>query len=306
MHLFRQHLLGILLFPVGVILMVVPLSVAFVHVQAPHLYVPVLILGPVVAMVGVAAVLGLTAYHTDIATRRAEWSVLAPVLAVGIVVALHANHVAGNLLVGPQSLIRSPGTLTMTAVTAVSLVSVCAACAALAAWWMKGFPPHLDAEGLKRELAALGILIPFSLWPRTVTAAVADRMGWGAGETFAEVWQDVHLRMALRSGTALAAVALPCFLVALLLWRRQPAGARWRGIALVSLWVAVSTWLAQLYRWLPHFDYDNWVQTLVTGLVAGGLALAYVHGIVAPLWRRARQARTETESTPEPSPETSG
>jgi len=300
MHVFRQHLLGILLFPVGIILMVVPLSVAVVRVNAPHLFFLVPIFGPVVAIAGVAAVLGLTLYHTDIATRRAEWSVLAPVLAVGVVLALYVNNVAGNLLLGPRSLIRSPGTLPVAAFTAACLVAVCAACGAMAAWWMKGFPARLDAGGLKRELAALAILIPFSLWPRTAAAAIADWLGWGVGQTLAQVWQDAHRRMALRSGLALVAVALPCALVALLLWRKQPSAARWRGVALVSTWVVVSTWLGQMYRWLPQFDYDNWLQTLGTGVVAGALALAYVHGVVVPLARHARRKRAETESAPEP------
>jgi len=306
MHVFRQHLLGILLFPVGIILMVVPLSMVVVRVNAPSLFFLVPIFGPVVAIAGVAAVLGLTLYHTDIATRRAEWSVLAPVLTVGVVLALYANNVAGNLLWGPRSLIRSPGTLPVAAFSAVGVVAVCTACGAMAAWWMKGFPDRLDAGGLKRELAALAILIPFSLWPRTVTAGIADWLGWGVGQTLAQVWQDAHRRMALRSGLALVAVALPCVLVALLLWRRQPSAARWRGVALVSMWVVVSTWLGQMYRWLPQFDYDNWLQTLGTGVVAGGLALAYVYGVVVPFWRRARRKRAETESAPEPATRPAG
>jgi hypothetical protein len=293
MGIFRKHLLAILLFPVGLLVMVVPLSMAFVHVHAPYLYVPVMIFGPAAVMVLVAGVLGLTAYHTDIPTRQAEWSVLAPVLAVGVLVALYATHVAENLLLGPRSLIHSPGTLEVAAVTAAGLVAVCAACAALAAWWMKGDVGEDIDGGLKRELAALTILIPFSLWPRTVAALIADRMGWGVGETFAEVWEDADLRYILQSVLALAAVGLPVALVAGLLWRRQPAAARWRGIALVSVWVVVSTWLGQLHRWLPQLDYDNWVQTFVTGVVAGGLALAYVHGVVLPLVRRARRKRAE-------------
>lgn len=304
MHVFRQHLLGILLFPVGILLMVVPLSMVALRVNAPSLFFLVLVFGPVVAMAGVAAVLGLTAYHTDIAARRMEWSILAPVLAVGVVLALHVNNVAGNLLWGPWGLLRSPGTLPLTALSAAGLVAVCAACGALAAAWMKGFPVRMDAAGLKGELAALGILIPFSLWPRTACRLIADRMGWGAGETLAEVWQDVHLRMILRSALAVLALAVPCLLVALLLWRRRPAATRWRGIALVAMWVVVSTWLGEMYRWLPHFDYDNWLQTFTTGVVAGGLALAYVHGVVVPLWRRARRDQGETPPT-EPSAEAS-
>ncbi len=303
MHIFRHHLLPVVLFPVGLIVMVVPLSMAVVRVNAPSLFILVPVFGPAVAMVVVAAVLGLTAYHTDIPTRQAEWSVLAPVLAVGAVVALYTNNVAGNLLVGPRSLTRSPGTLDVAVFTAVGLAAVCAACGALSAWWMRGDATEEASGGLKRELAALGILIPFSLWPRTVTTYIANQMGWGVGETFAEVWEDAHLRYALRSTLALVAAALPVVLVAMLLWRRQPTAARWRGIALVSMWVVVSTWLGQLYRWLPHFDYDNWVQTFVTGVVAGGLALAYVHGIVVPLVRRARRKRAERESAPEPADE---
>ncbi|MFO8013405.1 MAG: hypothetical protein R6X20_08880 [Phycisphaerae bacterium] len=300
MEIFRKHLLGIVLFPVGLLVMVVPLSMAVVRVNAPYLFFLVPIFGPVVAMVLVAAALGLTAYHTDVSRRQAEWSVLAPVLAVGVVVALYASHVAENLLLGPRSLIRSPGTLDVAAVTAAGLVAVCAACGALAAWWMKGDAREDIGGGLKRELAALAILIPFALWPRTVATLVANRMGWGVGETFGEVWEDADLRYVLQSTLALAAVALPVALVTALLWRRQPTAARWRGTALVSMWVVVSTWLGQLYRWLPQFDYDNWVQTFVTGVVAGGLALAYVHGVVVPLVRRARRQRAARESAAEP------
>jgi hypothetical protein len=305
MRIFRHHILPVVLFPLGLLVMVVPLSMAIVRINTPPVPFLVLIFGPVVAMVGVAAVLGLTAYHTDIPTRRAEWSVLAPVLAVGVVVAMYGSHLVENLLLGPRTLIRSPGTLDMAVVTMAGLVAVCLACGALGAWWMRGPPQGAETGGLKRELAALAILIPFSLWPRTVTHHIADWMGWGVGETFAEVWEDADLRYALGSTLALVAVALPCVLIAGLLWRRQPTAARWRGIALVSVWVAVSTWLGQLSRYTPRwFDYYDWVHTFVTGsaigLVASALALAYVHGVVVPLRRRALRKRAERKSAPEP------
>ena len=305
MATFRHHLLPVVLFPIGLVVMVVPLSVVLVRVNHPHVLWATLVFGPVAATVLVAAVLGLTAYHTDVPTRRAEWSVLAPVLAAGAVVALYGTHVAENLVLGPRTLLRSPGTLDVAAVTATTLVIVCAACAALGAWWMRGPPEGAETGGLKRELAALGILIPFSLWPRTVTHHVANWMGWGVGDTFGEVWEDAHLRYALGSTLALVAVALPCVLIAVLLWRRQPTAARWRGIALVSMWVVVSTWFGQLSRYVPrYFDYYDWTQTFVTGsaigLAAGGLALAYVHGVVVPLRRRALRKRAERESAPEP------
>jgi len=299
MHLFRHHLLPVVLFPIGLVLMVVPLSLLIATFDTGYVHLPTVIFGPVVATVVVAGLLGLTAYHTDVPTRRAEWSVLAPLLTVGAIVALHAKNVASNLLLGPRSLIGPPRTLPVAVVAAAGLVLACLLSGALGAWGMRGDPGR-DRRGLGRELAALAILILVSLWPRTVTTLIADRMGWGVGETLADAWQDADLRTALRSATALAAVVLPCLLIAIVLWRRQPAAVRWRGIALVSTWIAVSAWFGQLYRWRPQLNYDNWIQTCVTGVVAGGLALAYVHGVVEPLRRRAVARGAGAPTPPEP------
>jgi hypothetical protein len=300
MAVFRHHLLGIVLFPFGVSAMVIPLSMAVLYTHPQYVAFPMRTLGPVAVVVGVAAVLGLTLYHTDIARRRAEWVVLAPVLALALVVAMHANNVAGNLLWGPRSVIRSPGTVERAVFMGTVFLVSCLACAALASWWMKGFPRAIPAGGLKRELLALVILIPLSLWPRTVTALIADRLGWGVGKSIGEVFEDAHLRYALGSGLVLAAIAVPYVLIAALLWRGRPPGSRWCGTALISTWVAVSSWLGQMYRFEPHLDYDNWLQAAVMGVAAGGVALAYVHGVVVPMWRRTQRAAGPEAAAAEP------
>jgi len=302
MTLFRHHLTGILLFPLGVMFMVVPLSSASVRLNYPPLYVALRTVGPAISVAGVAALLGLTLYHTAVARRRAEWAVLAPVLALALVLTLYSSNIVGNLLWGPRHVLRSPGTLGIAVFQGGVFVAMCAACAALAAWWMKGFPKRLGVPAIKGDLAAVGILILFSLWPRTVTGWIADRLGWGIGITLSEVFAQAYLRMALASALDLAAVLAPCAVVYVLLWRGRPAGVRWRGIALVSMWVVTSSWIGQMYRWIPHLDFNNLVQILVTGIVAGGLAMAYVHGMVRPLWQRARRQGAQGGEAPTSAP----
>ncbi len=289
MRLLREHLLAVVLFPLGVTATVVPVSMVLVRVNEPTFFLLVPTLGPVVAIAGVAALVGLTAYDQAIPRRRAEWTVLAPVLASGLVVTLHLTNIGGNLVWGPRGLIHPPGTLGRVAVVVVLFLAVCLGLAAIAIRWMKGFPQSMGRGDVWRELAAVAILVPFSLWPRTATTAIAHAMGWGVGETLAEAWENAHLALALGSGLALVGLLVPCVLVAGLLWRGRPAETRWRGIALAAMWITASTWLAQMYRWFPQMDYDNWLQRAGTGVVAGALALAYVHGVVVPMWRRARR-----------------
>jgi len=302
MALFRRHLAGILLFPIGTTAMVVPLSMLLLAVNALAPNFLVRAFGPPLAVAGVAALLGGTMYWRRRALRRAEWSVLAPVLAVGLVLTLYCNTIAGNLFGQmPRNMLRPPPTLPTAGLYVASLLIVCVGCAAVAGRWMEGVSAGGDAVGLERELLALAILIPFSLWPRTAAAGLADWMGWGVGDTVAEAWQGAEWRLALRSGLALVAIVVPCVLIFLLLWRGTSAAVRRRGIALAGMWIVISSWLGQMYRIAHQFDYDNWLQMVGIGVVAGGLALAYVHGVVTPLWRRARRTEQADEPVTEPS-----
>ncbi len=296
MALFRQHLAGILLFPIGMTVMVVPLSMLVLAVNTPVPNFLVRALGPPLAVAGMAVLLGGTLYWRQRALRWAEWSVLAPVLALGLVLALYCNTVAGNLFGQmPRNVLRPPPTLPTAGLYVAGLLIVCAGCAAVATGWMKQTFPRADTGSLKRELLAVAILIPFSLWPRTAAAGFSDWMGWGVGDTVAEAWAGSQWRLALRSGLALMSIVVPCVLIFLLLWRGQSAAVRRRGIAVVGMWIVISNWLGQMYRIAYQFDYDNWLQTVGIGVAAGALALAYVHGIVIPLWRRVHRSEQAGE-----------
>jgi len=287
MEIIRRHLPPTVAFAFGVPLLILPLSVLVMAVESPPWDRLTAALAPPAAMVGLAALLGMVFPLHHHLRRRAEWSALAPLLGAGFIASLYLSNVAGNLFWRPVNLLAWPGTLAAAGTYAALTAVVCVVCEAVAAWWLGRAPSDGRPRGWAYEVAALGLLVAFSFWPRTAAAALSDALGWGVRSTLAQAWEDAHLRLAASSALALATTLAPVLLTLAVLWWRADTFSRYRVLALVGTWIAVNAWLGQLHRVTPDLVRDDWLQALVLGTVSGGVAMLYVRLVVARLWRRA-------------------
>ena len=288
MRLLARHLPAVLAFPVGLLVLTFAVILLVYVVESPLHISLLMAVVPPASMALMAAAIGLTFYGRGDVRGQAEWSVLAPVMAGGAVLTMYWNNIIGNFLGGLRDVFTSPGTIEGAAVSVALLVALCVGCAAAATFWMERAPAAGRTHGVWHDLGAVAVLTMFTLWPRTVSANVADALGWGVGPTLEAAFEGAHLRSAAHSAFALVGILAPCLLIALVGWRRADAISRWRGLAMLGLWVAVNHWMAYFHRLTPRVAYDDWGQAAVFGAVAGVPAILYARLVVTPLWRRAQ------------------
>ena len=287
MTILRRHLAAVALFPVGLLGITFGLALLICVVESPDTIGLLLAIVPAAAVVALAAGFGLVFCRRGPARARAEWSVLAPVLAAASVLTLYGYNIVGNFVRGPRDVFTSPGTPEGLVVSVALLIGVSWACAAAASWWMGRPAGGRAAAPWWHDLAAVALLTAFAACQRSASTQVADALGWGAGPNLETSFEGAHLRSAAHSAFALAGIVVPCLLAALLLWRRGDALSRWRGLAVMGAWVTLYHWLSHFYRLTPRLAYDHWGQAALFGVIAGIAAVLYSEAVVARLWRRA-------------------
>jgi len=295
---FWRHLAGIILLPMGIMLVSVPLLVAFVlYAESPSIPPAAVLALPLVTTALLALLLGVGLYRRD-PRAQAEWSALAPVLGAAFVLTLYWNCIVGNLCWGPRGVLTSPGTMGPAILGGVWTLGIALVCGAAACIWMARATPDGKPVGLGREVGTLAVLTALCPWPRLLGLETAQALGWGFGPTFDATLADTHLRLAAESVFALGGILVLCLLVLVLFWYKANLGDRLRALALMGVWLVLNHWLKQLYRYVVGIERYNWSQALVFGAIAAVAALAYARCVVVPLWRRARRRAPTEAGTP--------
>ncbi|HUU32372.1 MAG TPA: hypothetical protein VMY69_09775, partial [Phycisphaerae bacterium] len=160
---------------------------------------------------------------------------------------------------------------------------------ALVSRWAGRLPASGQRHGWKHEIGALAILI--------LVVNVAIETVHELGLWFTTSRGPFLTPTILSATTKLAAPLAACFIIGLVFWRNADAPSRWRGIAMASLWIALNAWFP-LFRFIsaeiescPTLSQVVWPvvvdSPLGGGIVAGVLALLYVHLVITPYWNLA-------------------
>jgi hypothetical protein len=235
-------------------------------------------------MVGCAlVVVSVVLYSPREPREKAEWSVLAPVLAASMVVANHWNNIVSLLIASPFTGLASPRMIAAMAANIVSLVGLCILGGALAAWWMNRSPTTGRPKGLGHEVPTVAILTVLTQGFLTGTHEVA----WTFNATpLPELDEILAMSVMCRGGVLLGLLAAWIF-IALVVWRGADRLSRWRLISLFSVWVCLDTWIGDLHWALPQIRPYEWTWALAIGVEAGLIAILYGRLVVQRLWARA-------------------
>lgn len=309
MDLVRRHWLGILGFPIGLILVSLLAHALVQCVPALTQWTrgaSVILLGPAV-MVAAAVLVTLAFYGIAGPRRQAEWSLLLPVLAGATTMGVYWN----TLLMIWLLIATAEESILAMGVNGLLLLGFCFFGAALAGRVVSTSSAGVQQPRLQQEGIAVGMLILFSEASRIILWPVVEAFGWAGGWTSRTSFDGLQERMLLSYGLLFISVLAAWLLVWRIFGRRAGAPGRWQWMALPGVWITAEWVLDRLARlplamewtqrtWAqlplvlqsclqPLVDHERVVR-IFCGMMAGVLAILYSRLVVARLWRRAFKA----------------
>lgn len=292
--MFRRHLRAIVSFAASVLVLVALACVLIYLAESQTVFRLFAALGaPVMVGCALVAVSVVFYFHRE-AREKAEWSVLASVLAASIVVATHWNNIVGQVIFSPLEPENSVQWVTQIVVNIVFLVGICFLGVALAARWMERHPTTGWPKGLGHEVAAVAILTVLTQG----FLEGAHQIAWRAFATPLPDLDAIFSQSAMCRGGVLLGLLAASLFIALVVWRGADRPSRWRLISLFSVWVCMDSWTRDLHWVLPQinpYPYE-WTWALAIGVEAGIIAILYAHLVVGSLWRRAFEPTGQASS----------
>ena len=303
MTLLRHHIVAIVSFLLGFVILALACVVVLVYLHPPHtVFLLVLMLAfPMSFLVPLGIIVPALYWRAD-ARRKAEWAVLAPTLMAGTVLAADWNNVMMLFNSTPPGPAPDSYFVLQGLVNFIFSIGFGILCAVLVARYMSRAQPLRPRSGIGREFAVvLALSLAVSIGG-AVTMATADAFAWGIGSTWEEAGQTAYLRTALDGGIRLFSIVATWIILAYALWRRSDQLSRWSAMAAIGSWVALYAWLSMIRTFEPWTEQlgflyqfnliDNWqiresLKDFMCGIVAGGLAVLYARVVVMPLGRRA-------------------
>jgi len=299
MDFFRRHLAAVLGFPLGVIALMglpaglitvtgIPLPASTAWVFAWTSMLP--LAGLAVALVAVHLIL----YRRSSGQRRAEWSVLAPVLVGGLSVGGHLLH----LVVAPvQIALAPPGRnawLMMLPLNALVLVGVCVLAAVLTGWLVARHPAEPHRATVWRDIVAVLLLIALFNVFRYAGVQAANFLL--PPQTSPDGYLTIRpLAPVVEHGILLLGLVLAILVLAFLVYRGADRPSRAAAIALTGAWVGLDGVMAMsTFAWgmIDAFPpvVRQWIGVILYVTVSS-LAVLYARVVVRRLWA-AREAAT--------------
>jgi uncharacterized SAM-binding protein YcdF (DUF218 family) len=281
--MFRRHLRAIVSFAVAVLVLILLLgTLMYLAKSGTVLILSAALFAPLVvgcALVAVSVVL----YSPREPREKAEWSVLAPVVAASTVVAGHWNHIVGPLILSSHGSDVSAQWVAAVLVKMSFLVGICVLGAALATRWMERQPTTGRAKGLGHNLAAVAIL---TMLVQGFLAG-AQEIAWRIFATPHPDLDAILAQSAMCRAQVLVGLLTAWLVIAIVVWRGADRLSRWRLISLFSVWVCLDTWIGDLHWALPQIRPYEWTWALAIGVEAGLIAVLYGRLVVQRLWIRA-------------------
>jgi len=239
--------------------------------------------GLVVALVAVHLIL----YRQSSGQRRAEWSVLAPVLVGGLFVGGKMQHVV-NLPVQQIWPDLSPGGwLVILPLHALVLVGVCALAAMLTGWLLTRRPAEPRRATVWRDVVALVTLVIMANVFRYAGARAVHVLF--PPQVSPEGYLTIHpLAQTVKDGIFLSGLTLAMLVLALLVYRGADRPSRAAAIALAGAWAGLDGVLAMgTFAWgmieaVPPV-VRQWVGVIVYVTVSA-LAVLYARLVARRLW----------------------
>lgn len=305
MTLLRNHIIAIVSFLLGYVILALACVVVLVYLHPPQtVFLLVLMLVFPVSSLVPLGIIVLALYWRADACRKAEWAVLAPTLMAGTVLAADWNSVLMLFNSTPPGPATPSYFVLQGLANSLYVIGFSLLCAVLVARYMSRAQPLRPPSGIGREFAAvLALSLAVSIGG-AVTRATADTSAWGTG-TWEEAGQTAHLRTALDAGIRLFCIVATWIILTYALGRRSDQLSRWSAVAAIGSWVALYAWISMFCTFEPWTErlgllyqfnlIDDWqiresLKDFMCGIVAGGLTVLYARVVVMPLGRRALDA----------------
>jgi hypothetical protein len=281
--MFRRHLRAIVSFAVAVLVLILLLGVLmYLAKSGTVLMLSAALFAPLVVGCALLAV-SVALYSPREPREKAEWSVLAPVVAASTVVAGHWNHIVGPLIQSSHGSGVSAQWFAAVLVKMSFLVGICVLGAALAARWMESQPTTGRAKGLGHNLAAVAIL---TMLVQGFLAG-AQEIAWRIFATPHPDLDAISAQSTLCRGGVLLGLLATWLVFAFMIGRGTDRQSRWRLLAIWSVWVCFDSWMRDFYWVFPQINPYEWTWALAIGVEAGLIAILYSRLVVQRLWVRA-------------------
>ena len=281
--MFRRHMLAVISFPLAILASDF-LLMQLKRILEPHIGTGVSYALQVPALIGcVLTAQSLVLYRRAEPGRKAEWSVVAPVLAAIVLIAADWIPLLTEWIYRPPGF-PSDWCWTVAALfSAAFLVAICLLGAALASRWMDRGPTTGRSKGPNQQAAAVAILIIVVQG----CLALAHEIAWRAFATPLPDLDAICAQSTLCNGGVLFGLLLSWLIITLVLWRGADRLSRWCLIAVWSIWVCFDIWMRDLYWVLPRMNPYEWTWALAIGVEAGLIAILYGRLVIQRLWARA-------------------